>query len=185
MSPQLEGQYLSARLAGARQLLADSPQDDDPIGFHQFSQLVSELETELFKLLESEGATMRNVEGERDFELKADAVQRARSRVENMTISDPEQEVSGYIVGWSDHRGTFDLQLYEGGEVMTGQVMPSELERLMQEGMTALHEHVRARVKVREISVRQRMPKKVYTLLSLELDKAPSNWPQTQQVRLA
>jgi hypothetical protein len=326
MLPQLERQYLSARLAGARQLLADSPQDDDPISYHQYSQLVNELElkiqmmpqkialapaglalffggrpvmgshgidakfgskaleifqklvsqrfaadalggplpskgplpmndrsqlimtdvvrgsfgfvlqasqemaeseagltlknavdkvadtlsrvsaqdeslfdnaaeeidarqqstlTDFFTLLENEDATMRIVEGERDFELKADAVQRARTRVENMTISDREQEVGGYIVGWSDHRGTFDLQLHEGGEVMTGQVMTAELERLVQEGVTTLHQHVRARVKVREISVRQRLPKKAYTLLSLVVQEAPGNWQKVRQGRLA
>jgi hypothetical protein len=325
MLPQLERQYLSARLAGARQLLADSPQDDDPISHHQYSQLVKELEleiqtmpqkianapaglalffggrpvmgshgidaqfgskalevfqklvsqrfaadtlgplsskgrvpmkdqsqlimtdvvrgsfgfvlqashetaqsdigltlknavdkvadtlsrvsaqdeslfdnaaeeiderqkgtlTDFFRLLENEGATMRIVEGERDFELKSDAVQRARTRVENMTISDRQHDARGYIVGWSDHRGSFDLQLHESGEVITGQVIASELERMTLEGVTALHQHVHARLKVREISVRQRAPKRAYTLLSLELQEAPSNWTKVHQSRLA
>lgn len=317
MLAQLERQYLSARLAGARQLLADSPQDDDPIGFHQFSHLVKELEqeigempqkianapagvalffggrpvmgshgidakfgskaietfqklvserfaadalggslpsrgrlpmndqsqlimtdvvrgsfgfvlqasqevaageagltlkhavdkvadtlsrvsaqdeslfdnaaeeiderqkgtlTEFFKLLESEGATMRIVEGERDFELKSDAVQRARARVEGMVISDKEIEQSGYVVGWSDYSAKFELKLHFGGEVLTGAVWPDELARIQAEALNPLHMHIRARLKVREIAIRNRAPKRAYTLLSLEAAPVPTGW---------
>ncbi len=317
MLPQLERQYLSARLAGARQLLADSPQDDDPISHHQYSQLVNELEleiqtmpkkianapaglalffggrpvmgshgidakfgskaletfqklvsqrfaadalggplpskgplpkndqsqlimtdvvrgsfgfvlqasqdvatsevgqtlkhavdkvadtlsrvsaqddslfdnaaeeiderqkgtlTEFFKLLESEGATMRIVEGERDFELKSDAVHRARARVENMVISDKEIEQAGYVVGWSDYSAKFELQLHDGSEVVAGAVRTNELLRIQAENLNPLHQHIRARVKVREIAIRNRAPKRAYTLLSLESVAAPEGW---------
>ena len=40
---QLEQKFLQANLAQAHVLLADASEDDDPIGQHQFGQLVHEL----------------------------------------------------------------------------------------------------------------------------------------------
>ena len=44
---QLEQQYLRANLAQAKVFLADAQLDDDPIGQHQFAQLVGELSGKL------------------------------------------------------------------------------------------------------------------------------------------
>ena len=43
----LEQKFLQASLAQAQVLLADASEDDDPIGQHQFRQLVHELEGKL------------------------------------------------------------------------------------------------------------------------------------------
>ena len=44
---QLEQKFLQANLAQVQVLLADACQDDDPIGQHQFKQLVEGLKLKL------------------------------------------------------------------------------------------------------------------------------------------
>ena len=140
--------------------------------------------SDFFKLLDTEGATMRIVEGERDFELDQAAVQRARRRVESLQISDRSDEISGWIVGWSDVSAKFDLQLHSTREIVQGTVSRSELDRVAVEGMELYHKHVRASIKVREVLAKNRQPKRAYTLLSLETMEAPAGWqsPLVQRV---
>ena len=140
--------------------------------------------TDFFKLLDTEGATMRIVEGERDFELDQASVQRARRRVENLQISDRADEISGLIVGWSDVTAKFDLQLHGSREIVQGTVSRAELERVALEGLELYHKHVRASIKVREVLAKNKQPKRAYTLLSLEIIQAPAGWqaPSVQRV---
>ena len=119
---------------------------------------------------------MRLVEGERDFELDSASVQRARRRVEQIQIVDRIQEFTGQIVGWADYSAKFELLLHDTREVIQGGVMADALERVAVEGMEPYHKHVRASCKVREVRARNRAPKIVYTLVSLELVSAPMNW---------
>ena len=133
--------------------------------------------TDFFKLLDTEGATMRIVEGERDFELDQASVQRARNRVENMRITDRTQEFSGQIAGWTDFSAKFELRLHENRELIQGSISSEALEKIAAEGFQPYHKHVCINVKVREVSVRNRLPKIAYTLLSLEPHSAPVDWP--------
>lgn len=133
--------------------------------------------TEFFKLLDTEGATMRIVEGERDFELDQASVQRARHRVENMRITDRTQELEGQIVGWTDYSAKFELRLHVGHELVQGSISPQALEKVSVEGIEPYHKHVRISVKVREVVARNRQPKISYTLMSLEPHAAPTDWP--------
>lgn len=132
--------------------------------------------SEFFKLLDTEGATLRLVEGERDFELDRASIQRARQRVEHLQISDRTVELKGRIVGWSDFSAKFDLELHESHEVVQGSVSRAEFERIANEGIEPYHKHVQANVKVREVVARNRTPKLAYTLLSLEPMAAPPDW---------
>ncbi len=140
--------------------------------------------SDFFKLLDTEGATMRIVEGERDFELDQASVQRARRRVENLQISDRSDEISGLIVGWSDVSAKFDMQLHSTREIVQGTVSRAELDRVAVEGLELYHKHVRASIKVREVLAKNRQPKRAYTLLSLETIEAPIDWqpPSVQHV---
>lgn len=119
---------------------------------------------------------MRLVEGERDFELNVASIQRARSRVEQLEISDTNQEFSGQIVGWGDFSGKFELRQHATGELIQGTVKPETLNRTASEGFEPYHKHVRARLKVREVKARNRAVKRVYTLESLELTAEPLSW---------
>lgn len=140
--------------------------------------------SDFFKLLDTEGATMRIVEGERDFELDQAAVQRARRRVENLQITDRAEQVTGLIVGWSDVSAKFDLELHNTHEIVQGTVSRAELERVATEGLEPYHKHVRASIKVREVLAKNRQPKRAYTLFSLETIDSPAGWqpPSTQRV---
>lgn len=140
--------------------------------------------SDFFKLLDTEGATIRIVEGERDFELDQTSIQRARLRIENLQISDRSEEISGWIAGWSDVTAKFDLQLHGTREIVQGTASRAELERVALEGLELYHKHVRANIKVREVLVKNKQPKRAYTLLSLEIIEAPTGWqtPSVQQV---
>ena len=133
---------------------------------------------EFFKLLDDEGASIRLVEGDRDFELTNQAVQRARHRTEALVIEDREQTMAGEVIGWAEYAHRFELRLHDDRSVVVmGSVSRGAMERLEQEGFIPLHRHVRARVKVREVVVRQRAPRRTYVLQSLEQVDAPANWP--------
>lgn len=132
--------------------------------------------TDFFKLLDTEGATMRIVEGERDFELDQASVQRARRRVEQLQIVDRTQEFSGQVVGWGDYSGKFELLRHDTRDVIHGAVAASAMERASAEGLELYHRHVRAIVKVREVNARNRTVKTSYTLLSLEQVDRPEGW---------
>lgn len=132
--------------------------------------------TDFFKLLDTEGATMRIVEGERDFELDQASVQRARHRVENMKITDEVQEFVGQVVGWTDYSARFELRVYSADELIQGSVSQQALDRVAAEALEPYHKHVRASVKVRKVAVRNRQPKTSYTLLSLQQLSAPPEW---------
>jgi hypothetical protein len=151
-----------------------------------FDDAVSEIDdrqksalTDFFKLLDTEGATMRIVEGERDFELDQASVHRARQRVENLQITEQTKELAGQIVGWTDFSAKFELRLHESRELIQGSIAPSALEKVATEGVEPYHKHMRVNLKVREVLVRNRQPKTVYTLLSLQSIPAPADWPST------
>lgn len=148
-----------------------------------FDEAVAEIDqrqksslTEFFKLLDTEGATMRLVEGERDFELDAAAVQRARRRVEQLQIVDRAQVFTGQVVGWTDFSAKFELRRHDTREVIQGSVTTDALNKVTVEGAEPYHKHVRANVKVREVTARNRAVKTAYTLLSLEPIAAPLDW---------
>lgn len=140
--------------------------------------------SEFFKLLDSEGATMRIVEGERDFELDQASVQRARSRVEGLQIKEDIQTLSGQIVGWSDVSAKFELKLHDSLAIVQGTVSRAELERVESEGLEPYHKHLSVSVKVREVTAKNRLPKLSYMLTSLQVISAPTDWQPTPLQRI-
>jgi len=132
--------------------------------------------TEFFKLLDNEGATMRIVEGARDFELDRASVQRARRRVEGLEITDRTEEFSGQIVGWTDMSAKFELRLHDGREVLQGTVSSEARERIRAEAIEPYHKHFRTRIKVREVTARNRQPRLAFTLMDLEPMAPPIDW---------
>ena len=149
-----------------------------------FDEAVAEIDerqksslSEFFKLLDTEGATMRLVEGERDFELDLASVQRARRRVEQLVINDSTEEVSGEIVGWADFSARFELRRHDHREVvLSGSVARAALERVEQEGLEPYHKHFCVALKVRKVASRNRSVKTVYTLTDLKPISAPADW---------
>lgn len=132
---------------------------------------------EFFKLLDDEGASLRVVEGERDFELTTQAVQRARQRAEALVIEDRLETLQGEIIGWAEYALRFEMRLHTDNSVVVGMMLREAMQRLLEEGINPLHSHVSARVKVREVRLRNRAPRKTFTLQSIERIEAPLDWP--------
>ncbi|MGJ7613153.1 MULTISPECIES: hypothetical protein [unclassified Variovorax] len=132
---------------------------------------------EFFKLLDDEGASLRVVEGDRDFELTTQAVQRARQRTEAMTIEERAETLQGEIIGWAEHSSRFELRQHADRSVVTGTVSHAAMERSLDSGLAPLHLHVRAQLKVREARLRNRAPRRTFALQSLEVIDAPLDWP--------
>jgi hypothetical protein len=132
---------------------------------------------EFFKLLDDEGASLRVVEGERDFELTTQAVQRARQRAEALVIEDHVESIEGEVIGWAEYSLRFELRLHTDRSVVVGSVAQGAMERLLMEGFNPLHRHVRAQVKARQVQLRNRAPKKTFVLQSIEAIGSPPDWP--------
>ncbi len=132
---------------------------------------------EFFKLLDDEGASLRLVEGERDFELDGAAVSRARNRVEGLSIEDRNDAFTGQIVGWTQYSHRFELQLHDDSTVVVGLVARDVMDRAIQESLNPLNRHFRVSLKIREVRARNRPPKLAYTLLGMEPADAPASGP--------
>jgi hypothetical protein len=133
--------------------------------------------SDFFKLLNTEGATLRLVEGERDFELDQAAIERAWERVEGLQISERTEEISGQIVGWADISAKFEMMRHDNKQAVQGGISRQALERINAEAVEPYHKHFKVRVKVRQITARNRQPKIAYTLQSLKPVDKPSDWP--------
>lgn len=139
---------------------------------------------EFFKLMDDEGASLRLVEGERDFELDQLAVSRARSRVEGLTLDERTEEVLGQMVGWTRVSARFELQPHDGGPVIVGSIAREVADRAMQEGINPLDQHFRVRLKVREVRARNRQPRMTHTLQGMEPAEALEQSVVAKQQRL-
>ena len=138
---------------------------------------------DFFKLLDDEGASLRVVEGERDFELTTQAVQRARQRADALVIEDRLETLEGEIIGWAEYSLRFEVLLHADRNVIVGSMLREAMENLLDEGINPLHQHVRAQVRVREVKLRNRAPRKTFVLQSAERIGAPPDWAMraTQQ----
>jgi hypothetical protein len=129
---------------------------------------------EFFKLLDDEGASLRLVEGKRDFELDNAAVSRARHRVEGLSIEDRNETLEGQIVGWTQYSHRFELRPHDGSALLAGAVARETMDVAIQEGLNPFNQHFRVSLKVREVRARGRLPKQAYTLLGIKPVHAPA-----------
>jgi hypothetical protein len=141
---------------------------------------------QFFQRLDEHGATLRIVQGARDFLLDRDAVALARSRVKELEISETVIERTGRLFMLPDSR-RFDLYLVENAQkvVIKGPVGAPVLKQLS--GQLELGEEPidvnlisskpwLVELKQREIKERNRQPRYVYTLNRLKhiVDTTPS-----------
>jgi len=132
---------------------------------------------EFFKLLDDEGASMRVVEGDRDFELSRQAIQRARQRAEALTIAERVETLEGEIIGWTEYSSRFELRVCADRSVVMGHVARDVAENMPSGLSNPLHSYVRVHVKVREVRSRNRPSRMTYTLRSIEPLPMPPDWP--------
>lgn len=122
---------------------------------------------EFFKLLDDEGASLRLVEGERDFELDQQAIRRARDRVDALSIEERTEQLEGEIVGWTQYARRFELITADQG-VIQGEVSPELMAEVIQQGMNLLHQRVSLTCKIREVYTRGRAPRIRHVLQAMQ-----------------
>jgi|GEM_PF-794242 len=133
---------------------------------------------QFFQRLDEHGATLRVVQGTRDFLLDRDAVALARSRVKELEISEKVIEHTGRLFMLPDSR-RFDLYLNEDGQqvVIKGAVGASvvkqlsgqlEFEEVPIDVNLVSSQPWLVELKQREIKERNRQPRLVYTLSRLK-----------------
>ena len=124
---------------------------------------------DFFKTLDDAGATLKLVEGQKEYILQREDVERARVRVDSMEeIREKEQEVTGIIYLLPDSQR---FELYENGSVCKGTVTADCLKDLRGEAATipldVIGRRWQVRLKVREVHQRSGADKVSYTLIKL------------------
>jgi hypothetical protein len=127
---------------------------------------------DFFRALDDGEASVRIVEDARDDSLDAEAVRRARIRVEATEVEDVESEtVVGELLGLLPDARRFEMKLQDSGEVIRGTVAAALathwLELLELPGERLVGQRWRTKMRIREIRERNRPPRNLYTLLGL------------------
>ena len=149
-----------------------SAADDD--GFESVAEtldnrLLASLK-EFFKTLDDAGATLKLVEGQKEYVLQREDIERAHARADSMEIGEQEQEATGVVYLLPDSR-RFELYLTDTGTVRKGVITADGLKELRGEsaGIPAdvIGRPWRVRLKVREVRQRSGPAKFNYTLTQL------------------
>lgn len=128
---------------------------------------------EFFKTLDETQASLRIVEGERDAQLDSKAVHRGRQRVDMIEIKDDESaQIVGELLGILPGARRFEMKLYGTGEIIKGTVAanlaPTYLSSIEIPGeVPVVGRTWRVKMKVREITERNKEPRRLYTLVGL------------------
>lgn len=127
---------------------------------------------DFFQNLDEGAAAIRIVEDSRDESLDAQAVHRARLRVEATEVRDIESEsVIGEILGLLPDSRRFEMKLLDTGELIRGSVAAALAARWLElielPGEKLVGKVWRTKMRIREIRERNRPPRNLYTLLNL------------------
>jgi len=128
---------------------------------------------EFFKSLDSQGATIRIVEGLREFSLDSHAIHRGRVRTEATSINEKEEPLAGVIMGFLPEHKTFELRLPDG-EVIYGTASKDaaiEYATYLKTLEDPLNVEWQTHMQIREVTALRREPKVVYKLLGLSPKK--------------
>lgn len=123
-----------------------------------------------FKLVDDAGATVRLVEGGREFTLRREDVELARERTEHVSFEENEQTIEGALYVLPD-AGRFELHRVDGKEVFRGVIAPDCLADLTIDGHEVRPGVIGAqrtvRLLVRETRAKGRDARLSYTLISV------------------
>jgi hypothetical protein len=163
----------------AKLIAAISSQSDD-----EFEKAVDSLDPRLlqslkkfFALLDDSQATIRLVEDEHEMHLDQPAVTRARTRTDQIDIDERETDlVTGQLIGLLPQHRRFEMKLSDSGELISGTISQEISKRALDSALASTDQLVgrfwRTKMKVREVTERNREPRNVYTLLALLEDKS-------------
>lgn len=126
---------------------------------------------DFFKTLDEAGATLKLVEGQKEYVLQREDIERARVRVDSMEeIGEQEQEVTGIVYLLPDSQ-RFELYPTDTGTVRKGTVTADCLKELRGEAAAipadVLGRPWRVRLKVREVHQRSGAAKVSHTLTQM------------------
>jgi len=130
-----------------------------------------------FKLIDEAGATLRVVEGARDFSLQRESIEIARKRVDDLEIDEDTIERTGTFYLLPDSR-RFELHLFDGG-VLRGTLSTDVSEQLIdadgipQRGIIGSVSTVR--LTRRKITTRRREPRFSYKLIEFRGPDRPAH----------
>lgn len=180
-NPQMVETPLKTAVDEIADILSRVGADDEAV----FEEAATELDERIlvtlrqfFQRLDEQGATMRVVDGTRDFLLDRRAVALARERTQAIEIVERDVEMTGTLFLLPDSR-RFDFYTVadDGGQlVLKGAVSPAVI-RQIQEQIDIEHPPVDARklpqtpwrveIRTRELQERNRAPRQVHTLMRL------------------
>lgn len=163
----LESSELAVIVERVSSVIKDTAAADESL----FEELVSELNPrtlialrEFFLTLDSNQATVRIVERNRDFILDNTAIHRGRLRTEATSIEEDTIEVAGLLVGFlPDHR-KFEIK-DQAEEIIYGSVSKTAVEQFQNASSTVIGKRCLAKLNVRTIEPLNRPPRKVNRLL--------------------
>nr|WP_321466422.1 hypothetical protein [uncultured Desulfobulbus sp.] len=120
----------------------------------------------LFSNLDNSKATLRVVEGEKDFWLDEDAIQRGKARTETTTIEDTTYELEGVLVGFLPEHRKFEIRTE--GEILYGTATQDAVDQFnayLKQGTSILNEKWRVSLDIRIVTPLNRPERKHYRLV--------------------
>lgn len=126
---------------------------------------------QFFLLLDDSGATLRIVEGEKEFLLDHDAVSRARLRAETMEIAEREDDkISGFLYLLPATR-KFELHVLNSNDIVKGNISAECLKEVLGDSTEPPPDVIgkpwRTKMRIREVQERNRPSRVSYTLTKL------------------
>jgi len=120
----------------------------------------------LFSKLNKSKATMRVVEGDKDFWLDEDAIERGKIRTETTTIEDSTYEVEGVLVGFLPEHRKFEIRT--DIEILYGTATHDAVEQFnlhIKQGTNMLNETWVFALDIRIVTPLNRPERKIYRLI--------------------
>lgn len=140
----------------------------------KFEEVISEIDDRtlislrnFFVNLDKNAATLRLVEGEKDFQLDELAIQRGRQRTENSSIDEQIDFLDGVLIGFLPEHRKFELKL-NSGELIYGTATKESAEAIAQmlsSGGGALGQACKIKASIRAIQPLNRPRKVLYRML--------------------
>ena len=177
-----QASLLDTPLSQAVSSVADLVSDVSAEGLERFEAVLASADRrvlrtlgEFFENLFEERATMKIVEGDREFSLGLDDVRRAYERIGSSQLEEEEREFVGKLVGLLPGHRKFELRL-AAQEILYGTVS-KDLAQSYEAGLVdrpLIGETVSARVRVRELVDVSGEARRQYHLLDLVLRPSES-----------
>lgn len=141
---------------------------------NKFDEVLSEIDArtlislrDFFGNLDKNSATLRLVEGNKEFQLDEDAVHRGRERTENTSITETYDYLEGILIGFLPEHRKFELKL-SNEKVIYGTVTKDAAEaysKMLANGVSFADRKCKIKASIRLIKPINRPEKELYRLL--------------------